>query len=512
MIAYVIGHYIWDAPNSPDSLVDYTSRYRRFVRDNDGYLYSRSGLKYSFANVNLAKRSGGRFVIAEGLADLFHDVVARSGLWDGIFMDQFCNSIVWSQSSRESIDVARAGYSSQAAFDAAWLAATDTLANRLRRLAGPEFVLIGNCGQGTKYQAFNGWMRENFPYQGGGTWYENMFREPGGYMVDEARFRQPVHNYNFTAANSPGSPYNAGDLRKMRLGLGSSALGEGYGIFAPSDLDAVTFPYYHWWFDEYAVDLTTGRSDSSITRTGWLGQPMGPAYQMIWVGTNPDAVTNPGVETSLSGWGFATNGQPATWSRDVTTAGVGSASIRVTCNSTPPAEYYVNLTSDGSLAVSAGQLYSATFWAKASHTTRFTVVAGNPGGGQVASRPVDVGTTWKQYQIALTPIASQTVRLQFFLGNIQGDVWLDDIHFQAGATSLYRRDFQNGTILVNPANASMTVPLGQAYRRILGFVDPLTNDGATVTSITVPPMDARFLIGQDLTPPAAVNDLRPSQQ
>src|SRR5580765_8445168 len=26
LMAYVIGHYIWDAPNSPDSLVDYTSR------------------------------------------------------------------------------------------------------------------------------------------------------------------------------------------------------------------------------------------------------------------------------------------------------------------------------------------------------------------------------------------------------------------------------------------------------------------------------------------------------
>jgi hypothetical protein len=232
---------------------------------------------------------------------------------------------------------------------------------------------------------------------------------------------------------------------------------------------------------------------------------------MVWVGTNPDAVPNPNVETDLSGWALTTNGQPATWVRDTTTAGSGRASIHVHQTGSPPSEYYVNLTaSGGSLPVSTGQTYSATFWAKASHTTRFTVVAGIPGSGQVASRPVDVGTTWQQYQIALTPASSGTVKLQFYLGYINGDVWLDDLHFQAGATTLFRRDFQNGTVLVNPANASMTVPLGQSYRRILGYRDPFTNDGSTITTVTVPPMDARFLIGQDITPPAPVTDLKPS--
>jgi len=511
LMAYVIGHYIWDAPNAPDSTVDYTSRYRILVSSNNGYLYNKAGGKYSFANVNLAKKTNGRFVIAEGLADLFNSVIVQSGLWDGIFVDQYCNSILWSQSSRESIDVARAGYTSQSAFDAAWLAATDTLANRLRRLAGPDFVLIGNCGQGTKYASFNGWMRENFPYQNGGNWYQNMFGEPGGYMTDDKKFRQPTHDYIFTATNSPGAPYNSADLAKERLGLGSAALGDGYGIFAPSDLDAVQFPYYYWWYDEYAVDLTSGRADSSITHTGWLGQPLGPSYQMIWVGTNPDAVTNPDVETDLSGWTFNTNGQAATWSRDTTTGGSGRASIHVHQTGTPAAEYVVNLTaSGGSLPVSVGLTYSATFWAKADHATRFTVVAGIPGSGSVASRPVDVGTTWQQYQIALTPAMSATVKLQFYLGYIDGDVWLDGMHLQAGSTTLFRRDFQNGTVLVNPASSSMSVPLGGPYRRILGYRDPVVNDGATITTITVPPNDARFLIGQDITPPAAVNDLRPS--
>jgi len=170
LYAYVIAQHVWDAPNDPDSLVDYITRYRRLVRDLDGHLYNRAGGRYSPANVNLAKRDGfGRFVVAEGIVNLWQSVVLNSGLWDGMFLDQYCNGILWSQSPAESIDFVRAGYPNAAAFDAAWLAGTDTLANRLRRLAGPDFLLVGNCGQGTKYAAFNGWMRENFPAQNGGT-------------------------------------------------------------------------------------------------------------------------------------------------------------------------------------------------------------------------------------------------------------------------------------------------------------------------------------------------------
>jgi hypothetical protein len=511
--AYVIGQAMWQVPVVSDSLVFFPSRQQRLIRDNDGYLYNKKGQYYSFANVNLAKQVSGRFVIAEGLADLFYDVIASSGLWDGIFIDQFCNSIVWSQTAAESIDVVRAGYPSVAAFDAGWIAATDTLANRLRRLAGPDFVLVGNCGQGVKYASMNGWMRENFPFQNGGTWYSNMYNDPGGYFVDEAKFRAPTHNYIFSASfMSPSMPYDSVNQRRVRFGLGSAALGNGYGIFGPSDLDDLQYPYYAWWFDEYAVDVTTARADSNTAHTGWLGQALAPSYQMIWVGTNPDAVTNSGFEADLSGWTFRNNGIAATWDRDATTAAVGNASAHVTALVRGGADFSVNLSTTGTLLVTAGQLYSATFWAKASHPTRMTVVAGVSGAGEVASRAVDIGTTWQQYQVSLTPSATQSVQLLFYVGQIEAELWLDDVHFQAGASSLYRRDFQNGIVLVNPASTPMTVPLGRPFRRILGFRDPVTNDGTSITSITVPANDARFLIGLDTIPPAAVNDLHPSPQ
>src|SRR5439155_14967646 len=142
----------------------------------------------------------------------------------------------WSQTPAESIDYGRAGYSSLTAFDAAWSAATDTLASRLRARSGSSVILVGNCGQGTKYATLNGWMRENFPYQNGGTWASNMYRDPGGYFTDEARFAAPQSNYVFTWPSDLSTPYSADNTRRVRLGLGSAALGTGFGVFGPINL------------------------------------------------------------------------------------------------------------------------------------------------------------------------------------------------------------------------------------------------------------------------------------
>lgn len=509
LLAYVLGHSIWDVHHA-DSLVQFPTRYNHLVRDLDGYLYDKFGGWYSIANVNLAKRdASGNYVVAESLAVLFDEVILKSGLWDGLFLDIYCDDLAWSQSPAESIDVVRAGYPDITAFDAAWRAAGDTLASRLRSRAGPGAILVGNCGFGTKYAWFNGWMRENFPYQDGGTWYENMFRAPGGYFTDDARFRPPPHNYIFTAQGS-ANPYDANNARKVRYGLGSAALGDGYGVFGPSDRSVLTAPYHTYWYDEYAVDLATGRATSSIAGTGWLGQPLGPAWQMIWVGTAQDAVSNPDFESDVtSGWRLSV-GSPAsaTLAQDSTTAASGAASARVAIAATAATDWYVTFSTQGSVPVTVGATYSATFWARASTPRTITVVAAPPGGGGLAYRPVAIGTTWERYQVALLPVSSGSAMLQFYLGGDVGDVWLDDVHFQAGATSLYRRDFANGFVLVNPSDAALTVPLGVTVQKILGTVDPATNDGAPVTQATVPPADALFLLSQDRLAPAAIRDLR----
>ncbi|MGH7731815.1 MAG: carbohydrate binding domain-containing protein [Candidatus Eiseniibacteriota bacterium] len=509
LIAYVNAGAIWPAAE-PDSTVHYPTRFRRLVRDLNGFLYDRVGNHFSDYNVNLAKRDGlGRYVLAEALADLFHDAIVSSGAWDGMFFDVYCDRIGWTQTPSESIDYQRAGYPTYAAFDAAYQAGGEALASRLRSLVGPTFLLIGNCGQGTKYTTFNGWMRENFPYQNGGNWYENMFRVPGGYFTDDANFRAPRQNYLFSGANPSSNPYAPNNARKVRFGLGSAALGEGYGAFGYAGRDVSVCNYSGWWYDEYAVALATGRSSDRLADTGWLGQPLGPAYQMIWVGTAPDASTNPDFETDVtSGWTFVPL-VPATITRDASTAASGSASARVNVPAAGQYEWSVNLNTVGTIPIVFGRSYSATFWARASVPSSVSAVMTLAGGGEVARRTLQLSTEWRRYQQVLIPQATGSARLTFFLGLAVGNVWLDDVHLQEGVTSLWRRDFQNGAVLVNPGPSALTADLGRTYRRIAGVVDPGVNDGLPGSLITLGAEDARFLLGDDVTPPGTVLDLRP---
>jgi hypothetical protein len=513
MLAYATGENIWDT-NAADSSVQFPTRYNHMIRDLGGFLYDRQGNKYPEYDINIAKRDvNGRYVVAEAIAQLFYDVVGQSGIWDGMFVDVYCDGISWSQTPSESIDVVRAGYPSSAELDAGFKAGSDTLAARLRQYMGPNFILVGNCAAGTKYAWFNGWNREDFPNQGGGSWQTNMDRDPGGILVDEARFRQPTAN-QIESRWDQVDPYDATNTRKVRFGLGSAALTTAYHQMGVSDRSANAPPTEQWWYDEYAVDLATHQAATDLAHTHWLGSALGPAYQMIWAGTNPDACSNPGFETDVtSGWSFGVFAPAAaTCTRDVTTAAVGSSSAHIAITAHGTNLWDVNLTSTGSIPVFTGTRYSATFWAKASAPCTVPVVVNNQGGGQeLASQNVSLDSTWRHFQLVMEPSAMGNGVLEFYLGKQQPEeIWLDDVHLQEGETNLWRRDFDNGIVLVNPALNPLSVPLEKTFYKIAGMRDPSTNDGSTLTSVTVGASDALFLIGspRDTIPPAAIQDAR----
>jgi hypothetical protein len=214
---------------------------------------------------------------------------------------------------------------------------------------------------------------------------------------------------------------------------------------------------------------------------------------MIWVGNATEGDINPDVESDLVGWYFS-NSVPATLAWDNTTAGHGAASMHVHINAPGPNSWAVTVSNYGGLFVSAGSQYSATFWAKASVPESLLVVQYATFPNSFGSRTVGIGTTWKQYQVSFTPSTSGTSTLKFFMGFNTGDIWLDDVHYQPGATTLYRRDFRNGAVFVNPSPVPLSAPLLHAYRRINGIIDPPTNSGATVSTADVNPNDGLFLI------------------
>ena len=68
-----------------------------------------------------------------------------------------------------------------------------------------------------------------------------------------------------------------------------------------------------------------------------------------------------------------------------------------------------------------------------------------------------------------------------------------------GDSSVYRRDFDRGTVLLNYTNSSQSVALGSTLHRPLIPGSPVF-DGTPVTVETVPPSDARFLLTDPQSP------------
>jgi hypothetical protein len=514
VLGYVLVQDVWMA-NDPDSLNQLPTLIRHTVRDLNGFLYDKNtGQEYTNTCINIAKKgANGHFIVAEALGNLFRDHIIASGLFNGIFTDLFAHTVGWTQGGTgKVIDYQRAGYASVADLDVAWAAACDTLASHLRRDGGPGFLLVGNGGPSFEHVWYNGWMRENFPNQQGGTWASNMLGDVSsrGYFHDDADYLSPAHNWIFSAANATaGQEYSTFSTNQVRFGLASAALGEGVHCFGPGEKNAHLAPYQDWWYDEYAVDLATGASSQALQNTGWLGTAMGPAYNLIWTGNSPDAITNTSFESDVTtGWTFNSfSPASATLTRDATTAGAGSACAKVHVSASSTVEWHVSLNSVGKLTLFAGSSYAATFRCKASAPRTFRVVGLNSG----ADRLLTVDTQWRQYQVVFTPTTTIAAGLSFFLGTQTGDVWFDDVHFQAGATSVWRRDFQNGIVLVNPTELPLNVPLETTFRRIQGTRAPTVNNGALSTTTTLPPHDALFMLraALDRTRPAAVQDLHP---
>ena len=72
---------------------------------------------------------------------------------------------------------------------------------------------------------------------------------------------------------------------------------------------------------------------------------------------------------------------------------------------------------------------------------------------------------------------------------------LDPPQAEPWSNGVYRRRFENGMALVNPkGNGTATVIIEPGYRRFLGVQDPVTNNGESVTTITLEERDGLILV------------------
>ena len=66
----------------------------------------------------------------------------------------------------------------------------------------------------------------------------------------------------------------------------------------------------------------------------------------------------------------------------------------------------------------------------------------------------------------------------------------------AWSQEVWRRDFENGVVLVNPTIFARTVKLEPGLRRLVGKQDPAINNGSAVGQVTLGPKDGIVLLRQ----------------
>ena len=84
-------------------------------------------------------------------------------------------------------------------------------------------------------------------------------------------------------------------------------------------------------------------------------------------------------------------------------------------------------------------------------------------------------------------------------------VWFDEYNVDLGRAKsappeatwrdgVYRRDFENGIVLVNPTATTRTLMIEPGFRHIAGQQDPAVNNGETITTLRLLPKDGVVLI------------------
>lgn len=433
--------------------------------------------------------------------------------WDGILLDRSDGNESWllDNSTARTIDPDQSNtlLNDYSGFDAAWNDGLFDYESRLRTLVGPDEIIFTNWGY-PNYGLLNGNNFEGFPnklgqsYQAG--WNETVFGNSpnyGSYFSWIKNALQPnltmIETYqddSSPSATSSGVYRNPcarrrfiPDYRKMRFGLGTALLNDGYFSYEMNTNGHGSLCLM--WFDEY---------DNAGAGRGYLGYPLGPAVRLSDTLTTPNLV-NGGIfetEADLSRWDiWADSGYDIQAALDSENPGEGSASLRLDVPIASGTDWKA-VVIYSPVSLTARRDYTLTFRARSNAPRPMTVWAQrnrSPWNTWLDFGEVTLTPEWQTFQIAVPSTGSDSVAsLQFGLGQTTGNVWLDDVRLQQGSLDIWRREFEGGLALVNATSLPVTIPLDGTYYRIKGLQAPAFNNGAAVTSVTLNARDAIILL------------------
>jgi len=432
--------------------------------------------------------------------------------WDGLLVDRSDGGQSWlvGNSTARTIDPDRSnrvvsdGY---AAFDAAWDAGLRHFEERLRAGVGDKLIYV-NWGY-PNYDLLNGNNFEGFPMTDatayGLPWQAAVFgpRDAGSYLEWLTQARQPnltmIETYEDDGGPDPtgdGSYDNPAshpgfrpDYRKMRFGLATALLGDGFFSYEINTNGHGSLGLL--WFDEY---------DGGGRGRGYLGRPAGPAECAAGELTSANQVSAGGFETAaeLAAWDWWTDdGYAGTPTRDATTAAVGASSARLEVTRAEGIGWRASLTA-APIAVEEGADYTLSFWARADAARLLEVWAQrqqDPWDTWLDFGSVRLTAEWRRFELGAPCAGDDDVAgLQFGVGQTTGVVWLDDVRLQKGSREVWRRDYDGGVALANATAGGQVVELDGTFRKLRGAQAPAVNDGSYVTQVTVPAHDGLILL------------------
>lgn len=240
VLAYVYSAMGLRAPNTLYNNIDSMNLW---LRDRDG---QRLEIWSNIFAANVTKESW-RTMNLNFLQDKF-----GTSAWDGVMYDVVDASI--SHYSRNGIDITGDGQIDDPnTVNQAWQQGMSTMFAATRNRFPGKIILMNGNSIDSYQPNTNGRIFENFPtpWEGNGSWEASMYqylnRLPG-------KNQSPAIYVINTTTNNTG---RMNDYKKMRFGLTSTLLGDGYFSFDYGDQSHEQL----WWYDEY--DIKLGRAQSS---------------------------------------------------------------------------------------------------------------------------------------------------------------------------------------------------------------------------------------------------------
>ena len=312
--------------------------------------------------------------------------------------------------------------------------------------------------------------------------------------------KDPLHTHNLN--KTPTTVYPEGHSNTgnsiFRLGLGLTLMDEGYY----GHENSATHP--DPWYDEFAVNVTPGSASYGVAtpsnpnneaalraNLGWLGNPYGERRRIFdhsAFNINQSLLSSGSFDNNINGW----SGLYVNVNRDTSVKKDGSAGIHVSTMTSYQVELNQAKLKGPKVDLVKDTQYSLVFSARSTSEREFTA-----GVGAQINRFI-VGPDWRRFIYTFTAEKTANLPVAFGVGREKQPMWFDSVYLFEGNANVFRRDFENGTVIVNATPSVRTFNLGEDYQRISGTQDPI-NNGAEVTNVTIDPWDAAILVRREGT-------------